>query len=164
MGKIDLGIDLFKVGAKIFKAGGKKALKDSDFLKALKCRLPESLLPILNSRNGLYKIAPEEKVIDTLMEVKTKSGKAKFTEEALRAEIKEVNFGPFRNFDITGAYSDKRCREIAQFAERNDVNLRDVAEFSLLPENTFGFVKSLSKDRFKIFKEFMRFKPDIFLL
>ena len=60
-----------------------------------------------------------------------------------------------RNIDITGQYSDLRCLEITKFAERPDVNLKDVAEFSLLPEHSLGFANSLSKDRFKIFKEFM---------
>ena len=62
-----------------------------------------------------------------------------------------------RNKDITGQYSDFRCFEIASFAERPDVNLKDVAEFVLLPEHSFGFANSLSKERFKIFKEFMRY-------
>lgn len=62
-----------------------------------------------------------------------------------------------RNKDFTGRYTDSRCFEIAGFAERPDVNLKDVAEFVLLPEHSFGFANSLSKERFKIFKEFMRY-------
>lgn len=158
MGKIELGIDVLKAGAKIFKNGGKTVLKDVNVLKpSLKYKLPESLSDILSSKSGLYKLSPEEKVIDALKEVKTKSGKVKFSEEALRAEIKKVNWEFMHNKDITGRYSDLRCREIVRFAERTDVNLKDVAEFSLLPEHTFGFVNSLPKDRFKIFKEFMRY-------
>ncbi|PWL74264.1 hypothetical protein DBY21_09615 [Candidatus Gastranaerophilales bacterium] len=158
MGKIGLGIDLLKSGVKMFKSAGKTAVKDFEFLKASsKCKMPEEFSAIFGSRSGVYKLSPEEKVIDALKEVKTKSGKAKFSEEALRAEIKKVNWGFMRNKDITGQYSDSRCFEIASFAERPDVNLKDVAEFSLLPEHSFGFVNSLSKDRFKIFKEFMRY-------
>ena len=121
-------------------------------------KLPDYFQEIF--REGIYKLSPEEKVIDALKEVKTKSGKTKFSEEALRAEIEKVNWGFMRNKDIPGQYwqySDIRCFEIASFAERPDVNLKDVAEFSLLPEHSFAFANSLSKERFKIFKEFMRY-------
>lgn len=117
----------------------------------------KSIQELFQTRTGVYKIVPEEKVIDALKNVKTSRGKAKFSEDALRAKIKEVNFGFAKKFDPKGQYSDMRCREIAQFAERSDVNLADVAEFSLLPEHSFAFANSLSKDRFKIFKEFMRY-------
>jgi len=157
MGKTELALDLLKAGAKMFKAGGKISLKEANNLKALKGKLPETLARCVESRTGIYKLSPEERVIDALKEVKTKSGKVKFSEEALRAEIKKVNFGIARNFDPKGQYSQLRCLEITKFAERSDVTLRDVAEFSLLPEHSLGFANSLSKDRFKIFKEFMKY-------
>ena len=176
MGKIDLTIDLAKAAYNFIKTGGKvsinrgkafefqKVLKLSDkveikdynsYLKVRDIKLPDYFQEIF--RTGIYKLSPEEKVIDALKEVKTKSGKTKFSEEALRAEIKRVNWGFMRNKDFTGRYTDSRCFEIASFAERPDVNLKDVAEFSLLPEHSFGFANSLSKERFKIFKEFMRY-------
>ena len=178
MGKIDLAIDLTKAAYKSIKTGGKvsinwgnafelqKALKMpklseikdfKPYLKTKDIELPDYFRELSQSRRGIYKLSPEEKVIDALKEVKTKSGKPKFSEEALRAEIKKVNWGLMRNSGITGQYSDLRCLEITKFAERSDVNLKDVAEFSLLPEHSFGFANSLSKDRFKIFKEFMRY-------
>ena len=88
----------------------------------------KSIQELFQTRTGVYKIAPEEKVIDALKNVKTSRGKAKFSEDALRAKIKEVNSGFAKKFDPKGQYSDMRCREIAQFAERSDVNLADVAE------------------------------------
>ena len=171
MGKIDLTIDLAKAAYNFIKPGGKVSInwgKAFEFQKALKLsnkqeikdlksyiKLPDYFQGIF--RGGIYKLSPEEKVIDALKEVKTKSGKTKFSEEALRAEIEKVNWGFMRNKDFTGRYTDSRCFEIAGFAERPDVNLKDVAEFSLLPEHSFAFANSLSKERFKIFKEFMRY-------
>lgn len=171
MGKIGLTIDLAKAAYNFIKPGGKVSInwgKAFEFQKALKLldkteikdlksyiKLPDYFQGIF--RGGIYKLSPEERVIDALKEVKTKSGKTKFSEEALRAEIEKVNWGFMRNKDITGQYSDFRCFEIASFAERPDVNLKDVAEFVLLPEHSFGFANSLSKERFKIFKEFMRY-------
>lgn len=92
-----------------------------------------------------------------MKEIRLPNGGQKFSEEALRAEIKKVNMGLLKNFPAKAQYSDERVCEIVQFAKRNDVNLRDVAEFSLLPENTLPFVNMLSQKRFKIFKEFMRY-------
>lgn len=146
---------IFKATTNMLKPNGKISSAIKDF--SSKSKIPENILKITNSRNGLYKLSPEEKVIDALKGVKDQSGKIKFSEDALKAEIKKVNWGFMRNKDIAGQYSDKRCYEIAKFAERTDVNLKDVAEFSLLPENSFGFANSLSNDRFKIFKEFMRY-------
>lgn len=153
MGQI--AFKIFKATTNMLKPNGKMSSAIKNF--SSKGKIPEDILKITNSRNGLYKLSPEEKVIDALKGVKDQSGKIKFSEDALKAEIKKVNWGFMRNKEITGQYSDKRCYEIAKFAERSDVNLKDVAEFSLLPKNSFAFANSLSKDRFKIFKEFMRY-------
>lgn len=138
MGKIGLTIDLAKAAYNFIKPGGKVSInwgKAFEFQKALKLldkteikdlksyiKLPDYFQEIF--REGIYKLSPEERVIDALKEVKTKSGKTKFSEEALRAEIKRVNWGFMRNKDFTGRYTDSRCFEIASFAERPDVNLK----------------------------------------
>ena len=153
MGKFNLLVDFAKAADLYIKA----AKGTSTTAKSLKAALPKTLKELVDSRRGLYKLSPEEKVIDALKQVRTKGGQAKFPEEALRTEIKKVNLGHYRKFDPNGQYSDSKCCEIIQFAKRNDVNLKDVAEFSLLPPNTYGFVHNLPKDRFKIFKEFMRY-------
>lgn len=178
MGKIDLTIDLAKAAYKSIKTGGKvsinwgnafelqKALKMpklseikdlKGYLKTKDIELPDYFRELSQSRRGIYKLSPEEKVIDALKQVKLENGTPKFTEEALRSEIKKVNVGKFSKLDLNGFHSDRRCNEIVMFAERADVDLSDVAEFSRLPEYSLGFANSLSKDRFKIFKEFMRY-------
>ena len=178
MGKVDLAIDLTKAAYKYIKTGGKvsinwgsafelqKALKMPKlseikdlkaYLKTKDIKLPGYFEELSQSRRGIYKLSPEERVIDALKQVKLENGTPKFTEEALRVEIKKVNVGKFQNLDLKGFHSDGRCNEIVMFAERADVDLSDVAEFSRLPEYSFGFANSLSKDRFKIFKEFMRY-------
>lgn len=178
MGKIDLTIDLAKAAYNFIKPGGKVSInwgkafelqktlkmpklseiKDlKGYLKTKDIELPDYFRELSQSRRGIYKLSPEERVIDALKQVKLENGTPKFTEEALRVEIKKVNVGKFQNLDLKGFHSDGRCNEIVMFAERADVDLSDVAEFSRLPEYSFGFANSLSKDRFKIFKEFMRY-------
>lgn len=161
MGKVSLAINFAKACAKGLKSGKKiefaAELKDVKlFVKPINDMLPSKMKELVSSRFGAYKISPEEKVIDALKEITTKSGKTKYAENALRAEIKKVNIGFGPKLDMK-QYTDKRCREISMFAERSDVNLRDVAEFAQMPEDSFGFANSLSKDRFKIFKELMRY-------
>ncbi len=99
MGKIGLTIDLAKAACTYIKTGGKvsinwgkafefqKVLKLSDkveikdynsYLKVRDIKLPDYFQEIF--RTGIYKLSPEEKVIDALKEVKTKSGKTKFSE------------------------------------------------------------------------------------
>lgn len=161
MGKVDLAINLAKACAQGLKSGKKiefaKELKDIKlFVKPINNILPSKMKELVSSRFGVYKISPEEKVIDALKEITTKRGKAKYAEDALRAEIKKVNMGLGPKLDMK-QYTDKRCREISMFAERSDVNLRDIAEFAQMPEDSFGFANSLSKERFKIFKELMRY-------
>ena len=166
MGKIDLAIDLTKAAYKSIKTGGKvsinwgnafelqKALKMSKlseikdlkaYLKTKDIKLPGYFEELSQSRRGIYKLSPEERVIDALKQVKLENGTPKFTEEALRSEIKKVNVGKFSKLDLNGFHSDGRCNEIVMFAERADVDLSDVAEFSRLPEYSFGFANSLSK-------------------
>lgn len=178
MGKIDLTIDLAKAAYKSIKTGGKVSInwgnafelqktlkmpklseiKDlKGYLKTKDIELPDYFRELSQSRRGIYKLSPEERVIDALKQVKLENGTPKFTEEALRSEIKKVNVGKFSKLDLNGFHSDRRCNEIVMFAERADVDLSDVAEFSRLPEYSLGFANSLSKDRFKIFKEFMRY-------
>ena len=178
MGKIGLTIDLAKAACTYIKTGGKVSInwgnafelqktlkmpklseiKDlKGYLKTKDIELPDYFRELSQSRRGIYKLSPEERVIDALKQVKLENGTPKFTEEALRSEIKKVNVGKFSKLDLNGFHSDRRCNEIVMFAERADVDLSDVAEFSRLPEYSFGFANSLSKDRFKIFKEFMRY-------
>ena len=111
MGKIDLAIDLTKAAYKSIKTGGKVSInwgnafelqktlkmpklseiKDlKGYLKTKDIELPDYFRELSQSRRGIYKLSPEEKVIDALKEVKTKSGKTKFSEEALRMKSKRL--------------------------------------------------------------------------
>lgn len=173
MGKIGLTIDLAKAACTYIKTGGKVSANsrkasglqrifkfaDNPAVKDLKTdleKMPESLRSLAQSRTGVYKIAPEEKVIDALKELKLPDGTQKFSEEALRTEIKKVNKECLLQADdLKNLYSDNKVSSIVKFAERNDVDLSDIAEFSLLPEEAFSFVRYLSPENFKIFKEFM---------
>ena len=87
MGKIDLAIDLTKAAYKSIKTGGKvsinwgnafelqKALKMpklseikdfKPYLKTKDIELPDYFRELSQSRRGIYKLSPEEKVIDML--------------------------------------------------------------------------------------------------
>ena len=87
MGKFNLLVDFAKAADLYIKA----AKGTSTTAKSLKAALPKTLKELVDSRRGLYKLSPEEKVIDALKQVRTKGGQAKFPEEALRTEIKKVN-------------------------------------------------------------------------
>ena len=173
MGKIGLTIDLAKAACTYIKTGGKVSANsrkasglqrifkfaDNPAVKDLKTdleKMPENLRSLAQSCTGVYKIAPEEKVIEALKELKLPDGTLKFSEEALRTEIKKVNKECLLQADdLKNLYSDNKVSSIVKFAERNDVDLSDIAEFSLLPEEAFSFVRYLSPENFKIFKEFM---------
>lgn len=175
MGKIGLTIDLAKAACTYIKTGGKVSANsrkasglqrifkfaDNPAVKDLKTdleKMPESLRSLAQSHTGVYKLSPEEKVIDALKEVKLPDGTQKFSEEALRTEIKKVNKEcNLLMDDLKNQYSDNKISTIVRFAERNDVDLSDIAEFSLLPEEAFSFARNLSPENFKIFKEFMRY-------
>ncbi len=104
--------------------------------------------------SGRYKMTPETKVIDKLMELKTSGGKQRFVRKELENVLNESFTGSFvnaRNFQ----YSDKHCLEIVNFAKRDDVVLQDIAEFARMPEGASVILNDLSKERFKVFKEFL---------
>ena len=105
MGKIDLTIDLAKAAYKYIKTGGKVSInwgnafelqktlkmpklseiKDlKGYLKTKDIELPDYFRELSQSRRGIYKLSPEERVIDALKQVKLENGTPKFTEEALR--------------------------------------------------------------------------------
>ena len=133
-----------------------KSSKCMDLTSSKALKMPSDILAIFEARNGLYKIAPEEKLIDTLSKITTSNGKAKFSEKALRAEIKRVNMENYAHLPGK-SYSDSRCDDIAKFAELENMCVRDVAEYALLPCNAIGFVRELPSERLEIFKEFMQY-------
>lgn len=119
--------------------------------------LPLELQSLINSKSGLYKLDPSERLVDVLKEVTVDGNIPKFPEAAIRRKIQNVNTRGAMCCLNRDLYVENRCRKIADFAKRNDVELSDVAEFVQMPDYAFDFVKSLPSDRFKIFKEFMRY-------
>lgn len=119
--------------------------------------LPPYLQELLSSNAGRYKLDPRERLIDTLKGIMVDGKTPKFSEAAIRREIQNVNTRGMLCVLDKGLYTENRCRQIAEFAKRSDVDLNDVAEFAQMPDRAFAFANSLSPDRFKIFKEFMRY-------